>query len=130
MKIKGFTLIELLIVIAIIGILVAVALPSYQSHVQTGNRVAAQLALTKISQQFERTSARQGNYPVGTAGSAIINGVDRPDSYTFTLSSSAVDTFTITATPVAGGINASDKCGTLSIDQTSKTTASSGSDCW
>lgn len=132
MKNKGFTLIELLIVIAIIGILASVSIISYQRHVQKGNRVAAQIALTKIAQQFERISARQGAYPTGTAGTAIITQTDSPDSYSFVLSDDTSNTFTITATPVTGAINSSDECGNMTVDQAGRTTASSNAtiNCW
>jgi len=129
-KNKGFTLIELMIVIAIIGILTAIVLPSYQAHIQKANRVAAQLSLTKMAQRFERISARQGDYPIGTAGEAVIDAIDSPDSYTFVLTSDAVDTFTITATPDAGGINDGDECGWLSIVQTGETTSKLSGNCW
>ncbi|WP_019613879.1 type IV pilin protein [Psychromonas ossibalaenae] len=130
MKDKGFSLIELLIVIAIIGVLVGVAFPSYQSHIQKGNRVAAQLALTQIAQEFERESARQGDYPTGSAAAATIAAVDSPDSYTFTPTISTGDTFEITAAPVTGSISENDECGTLSINQTGETTDDSSNDCW
>lgn len=117
-KNKGFTLIELLIVIAIIGILVAIAVPSYQTHIQKANRIAAQLVLTKMAQEFERTSARQGDYPAGSTSST--------DTYTFlAVTSASANTFTITATP-----KGSDECGVLTITQTGETTSSSSSGCW
>ncbi|MEH6453302.1 MAG: type IV pilin protein [Psychromonas sp.] len=121
MKIKGFTLTELLIVIAIIGILVAIVLPSYQEHIRSSNRVVAKLSLTKLAQEFERTNARQGSYP------SSFSSLDT-DTYTFSLAVSTNDTFTITATPI--GSSASDECNVMSIDQAGQTTPSTPADCW
>lgn len=119
-KYKGFTLVELLVVIAIIGILVGIALPSYQAHVNKGNRVAAQLALNKLAQEFERVNARQGAYPT-----SLPTSIDAADAYTFALPLRTDDTYTITATPIG-----SDECGTLSITQAGQRLSSTSSGCW
>ncbi len=126
-KNKGFTLTELLIVIAIIGILVGIALPSYQSHIQKGNRVAAQLALTKMAQQFERAYAQQLSYPDSDSESLDTYDVSGKG---YDLSGKGYnDTFTITATPKGSSVG--DDCGIMTIDQTGATTDESSTiECW
>ncbi|GEM_PF-515211 len=54
MRVPGFTLIELMIVIAVIGILSAIAYPSYQSYVRKGNRSEAQQFMLDISNKQEQ----------------------------------------------------------------------------
>lgn len=51
---QGFSLIELLIAIAVVGILAAIALPSYQDHIRRGNRGDGQSALLEASSRMER----------------------------------------------------------------------------
>lgn len=68
---RGFTLIELMIVVAIIGVLVAIAYPSYQEHVRKTNRVGAQSEIIEISRKLANYKA--SNYRFVGANLQILN---------------------------------------------------------
>lgn len=59
---KGFSLIEVLIAVAIVGIIAAVAFPSYRSSVMKGNRSDGYTALNEIMQAQERYAVSTGVY--------------------------------------------------------------------
>ena len=60
---RGFTLIELMIVVAIVGILSAIAYPSYAGYIRKGHRADARAGLLQAQQWLERASTATGLYP-------------------------------------------------------------------
>ena len=122
----GFTLIELLITVAIIGILAAIAYPSYVDHVRRSNRAEAQAILMENSQVLERNYTTANRYDLDNAGVAVVITTTSPAvggvvKYDIGLATAAVNgangqTFTLSAVPRAGGPMAGDVCGTLTLN--------------
>lgn len=69
----GFTLVELMIVLAIVAILAAIAIPSYQSQIRKTHRKDAMSALQGLAQSMERFYAQNNTY-IGAAGSKASPG--------------------------------------------------------
>lgn len=121
LKVGGFTLIELMIVITIIAILAAVALPAYQDQLRKGRRAAAQAFLVEVASRQQQYLLDARSYAVGDGAIAALNlnvPSDVASFYTVTVSPAAATvppTYRLQATPVAASAQAPD--GTLTLDQ-------------
>ena len=129
-KQRGFTLIELMITVAVVAILAAIALPSYQEQVRKSRRSEAISTLGELQLRQERWRANHPGY--GTlaqiTGSSSFN--DAQPHYTFAVGDNPTATsYTLTATPKAGSAQAGDRCGVYTFSNTagvmSKTAATS-----
>lgn len=127
---SGFTLMELMIVVAIVGILAAIAYPSYQKQLQKGRRADAQQYLMSIAQANQRYFLDNRSYET-TPGNLQAIPVSVDSYYTITIVTTAGPplAFAANAQPKSGP-QASDVCGTLSVSSTGARTSSSGTNCW
>jgi type IV pilus assembly protein PilE len=121
-KPQGFTLIEVMIVVVIVGILAAIAFPSYNDSVRRGHRTDAQTEMMELAQDMERCFTANNSY----IGCRDPNNTDR---YGITRTVTAT-TFTITATPTTTGGQNADPCGVMTLDQSGDRTPEEPPDCW
>jgi type IV pilus assembly protein PilE len=137
-SLSGFTLVEVLIVVVIVGILMSIALPSYQESLRKGRRADAKAGLLDAANRQERLMLDLSRYTTDLTELGFANPTMSPEkNYTLTADACAAGTtapcYTLTATPVTGGAQAGDaKCATFSISSTGQksATGTQSNICW
>ncbi|MDJ0758577.1 MAG: type IV pilin protein [Woeseiaceae bacterium] len=127
-KSKGFTLIELMIVVAIIGIIAAVAYPSYQEQVNKSRRGDCTGALVGLANAMERfytvnstyRGAADGGADTGAPAATLFSATCPVDGgtpvYNLTIAQANASQFTLRATPT--GAQTGDRCGIFTLTNT------------
>ncbi len=138
----GFTLVEVVVVMLIISVLTAIALPAYTKHVTRSRRAAAEACLSNYANYMERFYATNMQYLKDTAGTNIslptldcATTANTGQYYTYSLDSTAltVSTYSLLAAPKSSQLKNDGKCGTLSLSQTGlrgKSGTGLVTDCW
>lgn len=128
LKQSGFTLIELMIVVVLVGVLAAIALPAYQGYTERARRAEAKSGLLEL--QFQQEKYRASNTTYALAASLALPS---SEFYTFGVANPTATGYELTAAPKDS--QSGDDCGTFSVEVDSSgedflTSSGNAQDCW
>lgn len=110
---KGFTLIELMIVVVVVAILVALALPSYTEYLDRARRADAKNALLEV--HLAQGKWRASNTTYGTLAAIGLAATSPDGYYNIRVGGNTATAFTASAAPT--GKQTGDSCGTFTLTQ-------------
>ena len=116
-RVRGFSLLELMTVLVIVGVLAAIAWPSYQSYVIRSNRAAAQSFMMTVANRQEQYLLTNRSYAATTAALSLTAPPETNGRYTFAVTNpGGATTYLVTATAIGNQVSDGDL--TLSSDGT------------
>jgi len=115
--VAGFTLIELMITVAVVAILAAIAIPSYQDQVRKSRRAQVKADLVESGQVLERWRTVKNTYSGTVPGVLAQSPRTGTAQYTIALTAQTSGTYLLTATPTATSGQNNDTCGVLTLNQ-------------
>ena len=143
-NVAGVTLMELLIVVAIVGILGALAYPSYRQYIIRSNRAIAKSALLQVADRQEQYFADNKSYAANLTGlryptngfmvnndGAIVAATSPDRLYAISLTNTSATTFTANAAPQLMQASGDVVCATLTLTHTGvRGQTGTSPDCW
>ncbi|MAF87724.1 type IV pilin protein [Halopseudomonas aestusnigri] len=128
----GFTLIEVMMAVVIIGILAAIAFPSYREYVLRGHRSEGVALLSEAAARQERYYAQNNTYADSVAKLSMDADSDN-DYYRLSVVAADATSYTLLATAINSQVDDL-KCGNLGLNEqgvkTETGTAADAADCW
>lgn len=133
-KNQGFSLMELMIAVAIVGIIAAIAIPSYNGYVVQSRRTDAVAFLMAVAGDQVRFFSENNSYATSMTALGYANDAEPSENghYTVSVTSTSSSVYTLTATP-AGDQTKDTACANFTIDSIGTKNISgtaTRADCW